>query len=107
MRIEAIKYRTNKFGYHYFVDFDVLSGNISSGGCIAEIAYKKLLVNKYNFLSDTYCDDDEYYQMAPEERDLYILKKQMEFAGEDRLREALTAAWNKIKPDADKILGLK
>lgn len=45
--------------------------------------------------------------MAPEERDLYILKKQIEFAGEDRLREALTAAWNKIKPDADKILGLK
>jgi len=100
MRIEALKYRTNNLDIIIFVDFDVLSGEHTKRWSIAEIAYKKLLVNKYNFLSDTYCDDDEYYQMAPEERDLYILKKQMEFAGEDRLREALTAAWNKIKPDA-------
>ena len=107
MRIEALKYRTNNLDIIIFVDFDVLSGEHIKRWSIAEIAYKKLLVNKYNFLSDTYCDDDEYYQMAPEERDLYILKKQIEFAGEDRLREARTAAWNKIKPDADKILGLK
>ena len=107
MRIEALKYRNNNLDIIIFVDFDVLSGEHAKRWSTAEIAYKKLMVNKYNFLSDTYCDDDEYYQMPPKEREMYILKKQMEFAGEDRLREALTAAWNKIKPDADQILGLK
>ena len=107
MRIEALKYRNNNLDIIIFVDFDVLSGEHTKRWSIAEIAYKKLMVNKYNFLSDTYCDDDEYYQMPPKEREMYILKKQMEFAGEDRLSEALTAAWNKIKPDADQILGLK
>ena len=70
MRIEALKYRTNNLDIIIFVDFDVLSGEHIKRWSIAEIAYKKLLVNKYNFLSDTYCDDDEYYQMAPEERNL-------------------------------------
>ena len=62
MRIEALKYRTNNLDIIIFVDFDVLSGEHIKRWSIAEIAYKKLLVNKYNFLSDTYCDDDEYYE---------------------------------------------
>ena len=53
MRIEALKYRTNNLDIIIFVDFDVLSGEHTKRWSIAEIAYKKLLVNKYNFLRDT------------------------------------------------------
>lgn len=105
MRIEALKYRSSNLDIIIFVDFNVVSGEHVKRWSIAEIAYKKLLVNKYNFLSDTYRDEDEYYRMEPEERAAFVLKKQIEFVGEDKLREALTAAWNMIKPDPDEILG--
>lgn len=108
MRIEALKYRSDqKLDIIIFVDFNVSSEEHMKRWSIAEIAYKKLLVNRYNFLSDTYRDDDEYYQMTPEERAAYVLNKQIEFVGAEKLKEALLAAWNMVKPDPEQILGLK
>ena len=45
--------------------------------------------------------------MGPEERTAYVLNKQIEFVGEEKLREALMAAWNMIKPDPDRVLGIR
>lgn len=107
MRIEALKYRSeNNLDIIIFVDFNVLSEEHIKRWSIAEIAYKKLLINRYNFLSDTYRDEDEYFQTTPDERAAFVLKKQIEFVGAEKLKEALLAAWNMVKPDTDQILGL-
>ena len=108
MGVEALKYRSEQnLDIIIFVDFNVMSEEHTKRWNIAEIAYKKLLVNKYNFLSDTYRDEDDYFQMGPEERTAYVLNKQIEFVGEEKLREALMAAWNMIKPDPDRVLGIR
>ena len=108
MRVEALKYRSeHNLDIIIFVDFNVMSEEHTKRWTIAEIAYKKLLVNKYNFLSDTYRDEDDYFQMGPEERTAYVLNEQIEFVGEEKLREALMAAWNMIKPDPDQVLGIR
>ena len=44
--------------------------------------------------------------MPPEEKTAYALKRQMEFAGEEKLKEALISTWNIIRPDTDSILGM-
>ena len=64
---------------------------------------KKLLVGKYNFLSDTYRDDNGYFLMGPEEQASCVLNKQIEFLGKERLKEALLAVWNLIRPDPDQV----
>lgn len=74
---------------------------VHSRYCIPEAAFQKLY-----FLSDTYRDDSDYYVMPPEEKTAYALKRQMEFAGEEKLKEALISAWNIIRPDTDSILGM-
>ena len=51
----------------------------------------------YIFLSDTYRDDSEYYILSPDEKTAYALKRQKEFAGEEKLKEALVSAWNIIR----------
>lgn len=108
MRLEALKYRSDSnLDIIIFVDFNVLSEEHTKRWSIAEIAYKKLLANRYNFLSDTYRDDYEYFQMAPDERSAYVLSRQMEFVGPEKLKEALIAAWNMVKPDPEQVLGLK
>lgn len=107
MRIEALKYQMDKkTDVIIFVDYnEVYNDGCYAQWCIADIAFRKPPVRNYIFLSDTYRDDSEYYVLSHEERIAYALKRQKEFAGEERLREALIAAWNMIRPDVDLILG--
>ncbi len=69
--------------------------------CLPEAAFEKLYL-----LSDTYRDDSEYYILSPDEKTAYALKRQKEFAGEEKLKEALVSAWTIIRPDTDSILGM-
>lgn len=108
MRIEALKYQTDKReDVVIFVDYnEIYSGGYHVEWRIADIAYRKPPSRNYIFLSDTYRDDSEYYVLAPEEKISYALKRQKAFAGDEKLSEALISAWNSIRPHTDKILGL-
>jgi hypothetical protein len=108
MRIEALKYQTDKKeDIIIFVDYnEVYSEGYHVQWSIADIAYRRLPSRNYIFLSDTYRDDSEYYILSPEEKTAYALKRQKEFAGEVKLKEALVSAWNIIRPDTDSILGM-
>lgn len=109
MRIEALKYQTDKKeDIVIFVDYNEVYGEgYQVAWCIADIAYRKPPSRNYIFLSDTYRDDREFYVLSPEEKIAYALKRQREFAGDVKLEEALIAAWNSIRPDTDGILGLR
>lgn len=106
MRIEALKYQADKkTDIIIFVDYnEVYSEGYYVKWCIADIAYRKPPARNYIFLSDTYRDDSEFYVLTQEEKMNYALKKQKEFVGEEKLKEALIAAWNSLRPDTDKIL---
>lgn len=108
MRIEALKYQTDKKeDIIIFVDYnEVYSEGYHVQWSIADIAYRRPPSRNYIFLSDTYRDDSEYYILSPEEKTAYALKRQKEFAGEVKLKEALVSAWNIIRPDTDSILGM-
>lgn len=108
MRIEALKYQTDKKeDIIIFVDYnEVYSEGYHVQWSIADIAYRRPPSRNYIFLSDTYRDDSEYYVMPPEEKTAYALKRQKEFAGKEKLKEALISAWNIIRPDTDSILGM-
>ena len=109
MRIEALKYQTDKKEEDIiiFVDYnEVFSEGYHVQWSIADIAYRRPPSRNYIFLSDTYRDDSEYYILSPEEKTAYALKRQKEFAGEVKLKEALVSAWNIIRPDTDSILGM-
>ena len=108
MRIESLKYQTDKKeDIIIFVDYnEVYSEGYHVQWSIADIAYRRPPSRNYIFLSDTYRDDSEYYILSPEEKTAYALKRQKEFAGEVKLKEALVSAWNIIRPDTDSILGM-
>lgn len=108
MRIEALKYQTDKKeDIIIFVDYnEVYSEEYHVQWSIADIAYRRPPSRNYIFLSDTYRDDSEYYILSPDEKTAYALKRQKEFAGEVKLKEALVSAWNIIRPDTDSILGM-
>ena len=108
MRIEALKYQTDKKeDIIIFVDYnEVYSEGYHVQWSIADIAYRRPPSRNYIFLSDTYRDDSEYYILSPDEKTAYALKRQKEFAGEEKLKEALVSAWNIIRPDTDSILGM-
>lgn len=109
MRIEALKYQTDKKeDIIIFVDYnEVYSEGYHVQWSIADIAYRRPPSRNYIFLSDTYRDDSEYYILSPDEKTAYALKRQKEFAGEEKLKEALVSAWNIIRPDTDSILGMR
>ena len=108
MRIEALKYQSDKKeDIIIFVDYnEVYSEGYHVQWSIADIAYRRPPSRNYIFLSDTYRDYSEYYILSPDEKTAYALKRQKEFAGEEKLKEALVSAWNIIRPDTDSILGL-
>ena len=108
MRIEALKYQTDKKeDIIIFVDYnEVYSEGYHVQWSIADIAYRRPPSRNYIFLSDTYRDDSEYYILSPDEKTAYALKRQKEFAGEEKLKEALVSAWTIIRPDTDSILGM-
>ena len=108
MRIEALKYQSDKKeDIIIFVDYnEVYSEGYHVQWSIADIAYRRPPSRNYIFLSDTYRDDSEYYILSPDEMTAYALKRQKEFAGEEKLKEALVSAWNIIRPDTDSILGM-
>ena len=108
MRIEALKYQTDKKeDIIIFVDYnEVYSEGYHVQWSIADIAYRRPPSRNYIFLSDTYRDDSKYYILSPDEKTAYALKRQKEFAGEEKLKEALVSAWTIIRPDTDSILGM-
>ena len=63
MRIEALKYQTDKKeDIIIFVDYnEVYSEGYHVQWSIADIAYRRPPSRNYIFLSDTYRDDSEYY----------------------------------------------
>ena len=92
MRIEALKYQTDKKeDIIIFVDYN----EVYSEGYHVQWS-----------IADIYRDDSEYYILSPDEKTAYALKRQKEFAGEEKLKEALVSAWNIIRPDTDSILGM-
>ena len=105
----AEQHRTDDFTENViiFVDYnEVYSEGYHVQWSIADIAYRRPPSRNYIFLSDTYRDDSEYYILSPDEKTAYALKRQKEFAGEEKLKEALVSAWTIIRPDTDSILGM-
>lgn len=102
MRIEALKYRTedNK-DIIIIVDFyDSFSKFVWK---IADIKYKTSRQRRYNYFSETFCEDYNYRKLNLKEKNLYALHKYYEFVGREKIEEALLKAWEASKPDLDKI----
>lgn len=76
MRIEALKYQTDKKeDIIIFVDYnEVYSEGYHVQWSIADIAYRRPPSRNYIFLSDTYRDDSEYYILSPCRLPRYLTK---------------------------------
>ena len=105
MRIDALKYRTEdnkdiiivvdlRVGYGY------RNNNIWQ---IVDIGYKSSRQRKYTYLSTLIRDRHEYRQLDQKERKQYVKEKYIEFAGENKLKEAVMEAWKSIEPDLENL----
>jgi len=102
MRIDALQYRTeDKQDIIIVVDF--YEDYKNPRWRIAEIKYKTSRQREYRFFTYTFRDDWDYRRLDLEGRKEYVMKKFEEFAGRDKLNEAVMAAWQMLKPDFNNI----
>lgn len=105
MRIDALKYRTEDkqdiiIVIELMIEYGFQKNNIWR---VADIGYKSSRQRKYTYLSTKIRNEYEYRKLNQEERELYIKDKYIQFVGEDKIEEAVMAAWNSIIPNTKEL----
>lgn len=105
MRIDALEYRTeDKQDILIVVDFVNSVGYTNCNNWrIADIGYKTSRQRVYRYLSSTIRESWEYRKLNSEDRDDFVLNKYIEFVGEDKLKEAIIAAYKSLEPNLEKL----
>lgn len=70
---------------------------------IGDVRYKRPRKRKWESLLFHIRSDFEYTGRNTEERQKYEMQKYIDFAGADKLKEAILKAWEQIKPDIGSI----
>lgn len=105
MLIDALKYRTEDkkdiiIQVNLVIGVGYTNNNIWR---IEDIKYKTSRQRKYKYFSESFSNNYDYRRLDSKEREKYILSKYIEFVGEDKLKEALTAAHKSIIPNLDNL----
>ena len=105
MRIDALKYRTeDKQDIIIVVDFVNGVGYMNCDNWrIADIGYKTSRQKTYRYLSSTIRESWDYRKLNIEERDEFVLKKYIDFVGEEKLKKAIIAAYKSLEPNLEKL----
>ncbi len=105
MRIDALKYRTeNNQDIVIVVEFVNGVGYLNCNNWrIADIGYKTSRQRNYRYLNSDIRNNWDYRKLDIEERDDFVLKKYIEFVGEEKLKEAIVAAYKSIEPNLEKL----
>lgn len=103
MRVSEYKYR-NEDGMDVLIVVDFIDRGMLEGHWrIADVGYKRPRQRNYTYLSKEIREDSEYRRQKFEDRSRYALEKLIEFAGKDRIVEALNDAYAKLKPSFENI----
>lgn len=71
---------------------------------ISNIRYCEPRKRTWKSLEVSFRDDWDYRQLDQEDRRKYEVRKYIEFAGKDKLKEAIMSAWENLKPNVKEIL---
>lgn len=103
MRIEALRFKKeDKTEVIIIIEFRD-SYTRDSGWMLGDILYRPYRKRSFQSLYKKLSDDFQYRHMNYDEKDAAKRKAMIDYVGLDKVKEAYIVAWEKIKPDFEKL----
>ena len=103
MNIESVEFRKEdgtRFRVRLYLFFEYKDIRYR----ISDIRYCEPGKRTWKSLEGSFQDNWDYRKLDQESREKYEIEKYIEFAGKDKLEEAVMSAWESLKPDVKEIL---